>query len=104
VRASPFARTIAAAVKNTVERLGPGRPTHPPELVKDLIDAQRSDTRFALLVLGVFAVLAVLLAAVGIYGVVAYSTARRTRELAVRRAIGASAAHIIASVLVACTN
>ena len=49
--------------------------------------------------LGVFAGLALLLTAVGVYGVVAYSTARRTHELAVRRAIGASASHIVVLVV-----
>ena len=90
---------LAVEVKHTVERLGPGRPAHPPEPLQDIVDGQRSDTRFALLVLGAFAVLALVLTAVGVYGVVAYSTARRTRELAVRRAIGASAPHIIALVV-----
>lgn len=99
VRAKGDPRMLAAEVKHTVERLGPGRPAHPPERLQDIVDSQRSDTRFALLVLGAFAVLALVLTAVGVYGVVAYSTARRMRELAVRRAIGASAWHIIALVV-----
>jgi hypothetical protein len=46
----------------------------------------RADTRFALIVLASFAIVALVLTAVGVYGVVAYSTARRMREIAVRRA------------------
>jgi putative ABC transport system permease protein len=99
VRAKGDPRMLAAEVKNTVERLGPGRPAHPPEPLRDIVDGRRADTRFALLVLGAFAVLALVLTAVGVYGVVAYSTARRTRELAVRRAIGASAPRIVALVI-----
>jgi predicted permease len=99
VRGKGDPRMLGADVKKTVERLGPGRPAHPPEPLQDIVDNQREDTRFALLVLGAFAVLALALTAVGIYGVVAYSTARRTRELAVRRAIGASAPHIVALVI-----
>ncbi len=58
-----------------------------------------ADTRFALFVLGAFAVLAVILTAIGVYGVVAYATARRTREIAVRLALGADASRIVALVV-----
>jgi putative ABC transport system permease protein len=99
VRAKGSPRMLAAEVRKTVEGLGPGRPAHPAESLQEIVDDQRADTRFALLVLGVFAVLALVLTAVGVYGVVAYSTARRTRELAVRRALGASTPHIIVLVM-----
>ena len=49
--------------------------------------------------LGAFAVLAVVLTAIGVYGVVAYATARRTREIAVRLALGADAGGIVMLVL-----
>ncbi|HEY2153858.1 MAG TPA: ABC transporter permease [Vicinamibacterales bacterium] len=99
VRTTGDPRALALDVKNTVERLGPGRPAHVAEPLQDLVDAQRADTRFALFVLGTFAVLALVLTAVGVYSVVAYSTARRTREIAVRRAIGASPFHIVTLVV-----
>jgi len=63
------------------------------------VSAASADTRFALTVLGAFAVLAVVLAGVGVYGVVAYATARRTREIAVRLALGAGARRIVALVI-----
>ena len=92
-------RAFQNDLRHTVQRLGPGRPTHPPRPLQDIVDDQRADTRFALLVLSAFAVLAVVLTAVGVYGVVAYATARRMREIAVRRAIGASAGNIVALVV-----
>jgi putative ABC transport system permease protein len=82
-----------------VERLGPGRPVHDVRALDDYVADASADTRFALFVLGAFAVLAVMLTAVGVYGVVAYSTARRTREIAVRLALGAAPARIVALVV-----
>jgi putative ABC transport system permease protein len=98
-RAHGDPRAIGNDVQKTVQALRPGRPTHPPETLQAIVDGQRSDTRFAVLVLGAFAILALVLTAVGVYGVVAYATARRTQEIAVRRAIGASAGHIVALVV-----
>jgi predicted lysophospholipase L1 biosynthesis ABC-type transport system permease subunit len=86
---------VAGAIKHAVERLGPGRPVFAVRTLQSLVDDAGADTRFTLLSLAVFASLAVSLTAVGVYGVVAYSTARRRREIAVRRALGADARRIV---------
>ena len=95
------ADSIAAMipVARIVQQLGSGRPVRDIRLLDDYVADASADTRFALFVLGVLAALAVILAAVGVYGVVAYATARRTREIAVRLALGATPARLVALVL-----
>jgi putative ABC transport system permease protein len=90
---------IAGPAKAAIERLGPGRPVFAISTLDSLVDDAAADTRFALFVLTVFAITAVVLTAIGVYGVVAYATARRTREIAVRLALGADSARIVGLVL-----
>jgi putative ABC transport system permease protein len=92
-------RALAGSIKQAIERLGQKRPVIDVRPLDDYVAAASADTRFALFVLGVFALTAVVLTGVGVYGVVAYATARRTREIAVRRALGADAGGIVALVL-----
>jgi len=92
-------RQVAAAVKRAVEALGPGRPLFALRALDEYVAEASAESRFATFVLGVFALLAVTLAAIGVYGVVAYATARRTREIAVRVAMGASRTSIVTLVV-----
>jgi len=89
------ATALVPAVQDAVQRLGPGRPVRDVRTLDDYVAEASADARFALFVLGAFAVLAVILTSVGVYGVVAYSTARRTREIAVRLALGAAPRRIV---------
>ena len=86
-------------VKEVVQRLGAGRPVHDVRLLREYVADASADTRFAVFVLGAFAVLALILSVIGVYAVVAYATARRTREIAVRLALGADSARIVSLVM-----
>jgi putative ABC transport system permease protein len=86
-------------VKEAVQRLGAGRPVHDVRLLRDYVADASADTRFAVFVLGAFAMFALVLAVIGVYAVVAYATARRTREIAVRLALGADPRRIVSLVM-----
>jgi hypothetical protein len=99
VARGPNPAALAVPVEQAVQRLGPGRPVHDIHLMDEYLADASADTRFALFVIGAFAFVAVVLTGLGLYGVVAYVTSRRTREIAVRLALGAEPKRIVRLVL-----
>lgn len=90
--------SLAPAVQRTIASVDPQVPIEQRSL-ESLVTESVADRRFTMIVLGTFAVVALLLAIVGIHAVVSYTVAQRTRELGVRLALGASPARVRAIVL-----
>jgi ABC-type antimicrobial peptide transport system permease subunit len=88
-----------AAVRNVMRTLNPEVPVQLGTLAQTYSNSFET-RRFSLILVACFSLAALLLAAVGIYGVTSYSVARRIREFGIRMALGASAAQILAMILI----
>ena len=87
------------AIKNVVYGSGKDQPIYSVQTMQQIASDSMASQRLPMILLGAFAFLALLLASVGIYGVMSYSIAQRTREIGIRMAVGAKGPDVLRMII-----
>ncbi|MGA8223425.1 MAG: ABC transporter permease [Candidatus Acidiferrales bacterium] len=96
-KADPAA--VTAGAREAIRSLDPDLPIAKVASLETVVDASMTQPRFTMILLAIFGVVALVLASVGIYGVISYAVAQRTRELGIRLALGAQRGNVFGMIL-----
>jgi putative ABC transport system permease protein len=99
IRSSMDPHNLVSALRAQIVAVNRGQPISDVQTMEERLESASAQTRSMMLLIGVFSATALILALVGIYGVIAYSVAQRTQELGIRIALGASSADIFRLVI-----